>query len=174
MLWSVKNVNTDIQTVMSITIREIKPVEYPFLKEMLYQAIFVAAGEVILPRAVIEEPELKKYIHNFGQDEDLCLVAERDHMLMGAIWIRMMNGYGFVDCSTPELSMAVQVEHRGQGIGTRLLSTMIDRMKSDTFHQVSLSVDKANFAYRMYQKHGFVPHHETDQSITMICALTKV
>jgi ribosomal-protein-alanine N-acetyltransferase len=44
---------------------------------------------------------------------------------IGAAWLRLWSkdeqGYGFVDVHTPELSMAVRPEFRGQGIGTLLL-----------------------------------------------------
>lgn len=46
-----------------------KPDEVVILKDMLYEANQ-------LPREVIEEPELSVFINNWGQPDDLCLVAE--------------------------------------------------------------------------------------------------
>lgn len=155
-------------TDTGLVIREIKPEEYPFLKDMLYQAIFVPDENIVLPREIIEQAVLKQYIRNFGQDDDFCLVAEQHEKLLGAIWIRLINGYGFVDSETPELSMAVQKEYRGKGIGKQLLETMIDHLKGGKFKKISLSVDKKNFAYRLYKKNGFIDYAASDKSITMI------
>jgi ribosomal protein S18 acetylase RimI-like enzyme len=154
-------------TDMGLIIREIKPEEFPFLQEMLYQAIFVADENTVLPREIIEQPDLKRYIKDFGQDADFCLVAQQYENLLGAIWIRLMNGYGFVDCETPELSMAVLKEYRGKGIGKRLLETMIDRLKYNRFKRISLSVDKDNFAHELYKKHGFVDYCASEKTIIM-------
>ncbi len=154
-------------------IREIKPIEYSFLKEMLYQAIYVADKKIVLPREIIEQPDLIKYIQDFGKTGDYCFVAEQKGKLIGAIWIRFIQGYGFVDNETPELSMAVLQGHRGKGIGKQLLATMIDRLKNNQIKYVSLSVDKDNFAYELYRNHGFVDYHTSEKSITMIKELIE-
>ena len=154
-------------------IREIKPSEYSFLKEMLYQAIFVADKEVVLPREIIEQPALIKYIRDFGQDGDFCLVAEQYGKLLGAIWIRLINGYGFVDSETPELSMAVLKEHRGKGIGKQLLVTMIEGLRNNRFRRISLSVDKENYAHRFYKSYGFADYFVSEKSIIMTRELTE-
>ena len=156
-----------MKTDTDLIIREIKPNEFPFLKEMLYQAIFVADKKTVLPREIIEQPDLKRYIQGFGQDGDFCLVAEQHEKLFGAIWIRLFKGYGFVDGETPELSMAVLKGHRGKGIGKHLLATMIDTLKNNRFKRISLSVDKDNFAHRLYKKHGFLDYLTSEKSIIM-------
>jgi ribosomal protein S18 acetylase RimI-like enzyme len=156
-----------------IQIREITPTEYPFLKEMLYQAIFVADENIVLPREIIEQPDLKKYIHDFGQEGDYCLVAEQNKELIGAIWIRYITGYGFVDRETPELSMAVRTEQRGKGVGRQLLTKMSDRLKDRGLQQISLSVDRENFAYGFYKRHGFVDYAVSEKSIIMIKDLSE-
>jgi ribosomal protein S18 acetylase RimI-like enzyme len=157
-----------------LIIREIKPIEYTFLKEMLYQAIFVADDKVVLPREIIEQPDLRKYIQDFGHDGDFCLVAEQHGKLLGAIWIRLINGYGFVDNETPELSMAVLKDYRGNGIGKHLLTIMIDSLKNNRFKRISLSVDKENFAHRLYEKHGFVDYLVFEKSIVMTKELIEI
>lgn len=153
--------------VTDLIIREIKLTEYSFLKEMLYQAIFVADEKVVLPREIIEQPDLKKYFQDFGQNGDFCLVAEKQEKLIGAIWIRFIKAYGFVDNETPELSMAVLKKHRGNGIGEKLLTAMIYRLKDKHLKRVSLSVDRDNFAYGFYKKHGFVDYLASEKTIIM-------
>lgn len=150
-----------------LIIREIKSIEYSFQNEMLYQAIFVADKKIFLPREIIEQPDLRKYIQDFGKVGDYCFVAEQKGKLIGAIWIRFINGYGFVNKETPELSMALLKEHRGKGIGNQLLIAMIDWLTNNRLKRVSLSVDRDNFAYGLYKKHGFVDYLISEKSITM-------
>ncbi len=149
-------------------IRQIKPIEYSFLNEMLYQAIFVADETEVLPRDIIEQPDLKKYIQDFGRIGDFCLVAELNGKLLGAIWIRLIKGYGFIDTETPEMSMAVLKGYRGNGIGKQLLTKMIDTLKDNQVKQVSLSVDKKNFAHGFYKEYGFVDYSTSEKSIIMM------
>lgn len=51
----------------NIVIREIRPTEFEFLEEMLYQAIFLPDKSVVLPRNIIHQPDLKPYIEGFGR-----------------------------------------------------------------------------------------------------------
>jgi len=95
----------------SLKIREIRQAAIPFLDEMLYEAIFVPERDKKLPKDIIKQAELSRYISDFGRLGDICLVAEIQGRLVGAIWVRMFKvdetGFGFVDATTPELSMAV-------------------------------------------------------------------
>ena len=158
-------------------IREIQPVETPFLDEMLYQAIFIAEGERKLPRGITKHPELSRYIKNFGQKGDFCLVAESCGTLVGAIWIRLFTenekGYGYVDDQTPELSMAVLEPYRHKGIGDLLLKEIIQKLTGQNYAQVSLSVDKLNYAYDFYCKYGFEIFESTEKSAILVKQLKK-
>jgi ribosomal protein S18 acetylase RimI-like enzyme len=156
----------------AIIIREIKPSEYSFLEEMLYVSIFIAEGAEKLPRTIIFEPELHKYIKDFGQKNDHCMVAEFNNRLVGACWIRILDesnkGYGFVDAQTPELGMAVLPEFQNKGIGSKLLQAMLHQLKQLKYKQVSLSVDLENFAYKVNTKFGFTNFERTEKSATML------
>ena len=139
---------------------------------MLYQAIFVPVGQKKLPKEIINQPELSRYFINFGKKNDFCLVAEIKGKLIGAIWIRVFKendkGFGFIDNRTPELSMAVLEEYRNNGVGRLLLELMIKRLEKSEYSQISLSVDKDNFAYGFYKKYGFKNYSSTEESVTMI------
>lgn len=159
-------------------IRELKSEETAFLKEALYGAIYLPPGKERLPREIIELPELNRYISDFGRQDDCCLVAELNGILIAAIWIRIFpesaKGYGYVDEFTPELSMSVVEEYRKKGIGTQLLKAMIAEIENKPYRQISLSVDKENYAYDLYKKHGFVVYSETHDSVTMIRKSNKI
>ncbi len=163
--------------ISSLKIRPIKKSEIGFLDIMLYNAVFVPPGHERLPDNIIEHPEISKYIRDFGREGDKCFVAEADKELVGAIWVRHFNetnkAYGFVDPETPELSMAVSEKFRKNGIGTKLLGTMINALTLEGYKQVSLSVDIINYAYDLYKKSGFQDYKKVDESITMILKLSK-
>lgn len=159
----------------SLIIRPITKLEISFLDKMLYRAIFVPIGNERLPDNIIEHPEISKYIKDFGREGDSCLVAEIKGELVGAIWVRHFNetnkAYGFVDSDTPELSMAVYEQFRKKGIGTMLLNTMIKSLTDKGYKQISLSVDKINYAYDLYKKIGFIDYKLFGESMTMIMKL---
>lgn len=159
-------------------IRKIKSDEEYFLREMLYQAIFIPPGKPPLPRSITGQPELARYIKDWGKGAfDLAYVAEHNGMLIGAIWGRQFVlpkvGYGYVDGFTPEISMAIKEAHRGRGIGAALLENISASYNERGVSAISLSVDKLNPAFKFYQKNGFEYHEETGTAITMIKWLSK-
>ncbi len=157
---------------MKATIREMTPAEYPLLEEFLYQAIFQQDLEKLIPRAEIKNPELNVYIKDFGQmPDDYCLCAEVDKQVVGAVWVRIMNGFGSVDQKTPEFAISILPEYRGQGIGTELMQAMLAYLKQAGYAQTSLAVQKENFAWRMYEKIGFGIVAEDEEEYIMVCQL---
>ena len=57
-------------------IREMRSGERYILDDMLYEAIFQPDENNLLPREIIQRPEIKVYIEDFGKEDDYCLVAE--------------------------------------------------------------------------------------------------
>ncbi|HIS36959.1 TPA: GNAT family N-acetyltransferase, partial [Candidatus Scatousia excrementigallinarum] len=108
------------------------------------------------PKSIVELPELKIYYQEFGTEKgDICLVAETDNKIVGAVWTRIVNDFAHIDDNTPSLAIAVAKESRGKEIGTRLLNEMLTVLKDAGFLSVSLSVQKENYAVKMYEKAGF-------------------
>ena len=162
---------------LDFRIREIEPSEHPQLEIFLYEAIYIPEGQKKVDKEIIRLPELWRYIKDFGQKNDICLVAETDNKLIGAIWTRIYpaaeRGYGYVDSETPELSMSVLKEYQQKGVGTRLLEKMLVKLTEYEFEQVSLSVDLQNYAVRLYQKFGFVISESDGKSAIMIKKLKE-
>ena len=153
-------------------IRNILPKEIPLLDDFLYEAIFIPDGVPAPPRFIIENEDLQVYIRDFGRlSDDRCLVAEVDGKIVGAVWTRIMDDYGHVDDQTPSLAISLHKEFRGQGIGTELLRRMLERLRSDGYRRVSLSVQKANYALRMYEKAGFKTVADRGEEVLMVCQL---
>ncbi|MEE1083289.1 MAG: GNAT family N-acetyltransferase [Paludibacteraceae bacterium] len=150
-------------------IRKIQPQEIPVLDDFLYEAIFIPQGVVPPPRSIIEQEDLQVYVRGFGDDpHDHCLVAEVDGKIAGAVWVRIMDDYGHVDDQTPSLAISLYPEYRGQGIGTQLLNQMLNMLRQKGYPQVSLSVQKENYALRMYQKAGFETVEDRGDEVLMV------
>ena len=157
---------------MNYVIREMRPEETPLLRDFLYWAIFVPEGEPAPPRAILEKPELRVYLDEFGsRPADCCLVAEADGRVVGAVWTRIMDDYGHVDDETPSFAISLRPEARGQGAGTALMRAMLDTLRRDGFRRASLAVQKANYALSMYRKVGFEIVGENDEEYIMVCQL---
>ena len=149
-------------------IRKIRPEEIPVLDDFLYEAIFIPQGMVPPPRTIIEQEDLQVYVRGFGESpHDHCLVADCDGKIVGAVWVRIMNDYGHLDDQTPSLAISLYPTYRGQGIGTQLLRQMMDLLRQEGYAQVSLSVQKENYALRMYQKAGFEIVEERGDEVLM-------
>lgn len=150
-------------------IREMRPEEYPLLEEFLYQAIFQKDPENLIPREEIYKPTLQVYIKDFGSlPADHCLCAEEDGRVIGAVWVRIIPGFGSVDDRTPEFAISLLPEFRGKGIGTALMRSMLRHLKDAGFEKTSLAVQKANYALRMYQKVGFKIIDENTEEYIMV------
>lgn len=155
---------------MEYTIRKIKQTELQLLPDFLYEAIFVPEGAVPPPREIINHPELQIYTSDFGrQDADICYVAEVNDKIVGAVWIRIMNDYGHIDDETPSLAISLYKEYRRLGIGKALMKAMLNELEKKGYKQTSLSVQKANYAFKLYEKLGFKIVEENDEEYIMLC-----
>lgn len=157
---------------MDYVIRELKQEEVKLLDTFLYEAIFVPEGIPAPSKDIIHQPELQVYVKNFGADEgDLCLVAQVKNEIVGAVWARIMNDYGHIDDETPSFAISILKEYRNCGIGTELTKQMLMTLKLNGYKQVSLSVQKQNYAVCMYQKAGFEILKENEEEYIMCCRL---
>ena len=154
------------------TIREIRKDEVELLKDFLYEAIFIPEGVTPPPRSILDQPELRVYIDDFGSRKgDHCLVADCNGKVVGAVWTRIMDDYGHVDDDTPSLAISLYEEYRGKGIGTQIMAKMLGLLKKQGFKRVSLAVQKANYAVKIYERIGFQTVDENEQEYIMVCEL---
>lgn len=153
---------------MNYKIRSLKENEQEILADFLYEAIYITEGVEAPPKNIIEQPELQLYISDWGREDDHCLVAEADNRIVGAVWVRIMNDYGHIDDKTPSFAIALYQEYRGMGIGTELMKQMLALLKENGYEKTSLSVQKANYAYRMYRKLGFEIIAENEEEFIMV------
>lgn len=137
-----------------------------FVTDMQYEAFFVPPGGPPFPRTIVDEPDIVGYHVGFGsRDGDIGRVAlGPDGCPIGAAWVRLVRGYGFVDDETPELGIAVTPGHRGLGVGTALMQSILAAAP-----RVSLSVDRRNPAMGLYERLGFeVVRTDGEHSVVML------
>ena len=157
---------------MNYLIRELKQDENKVLDTFLYEAIFIPEGVSAPSKDIINQPDLQVYVKDFGKNKgDLCLVAQVGDKIVGAVWVRIMNDYGHIDNETPSFAISLLKKYRNYGIGTELMKQMLTKLKLEGYKQVSLSVQKMNYAVRMYRKIGFEIVDENDEEYIMICKL---
>ena len=160
---------------MECRIRPLRPEEREaVLGEMMYQALYHPEGGRYA-RDIVLIPALRKYFADFNGPHDRCLVAEAGGNVAEAVWTPLLTvkeaGYGYVDDETPELAIALLPEHRGRGIGTRLLREMIGVLRAAGYQKVSLSVHRTNPAAGLYRALGFEPVREAEEDDVMVLEL---
>ena len=155
-------------------IRQITESEYEILQDFLYEAIFIPEGMSPPGRNIIQAPELQIYVKDFGKKPgDHCLLAEVHGSIAGAVWARIMNDYGHIDDETPSLAISLYPQYRGQGIGTGLMKAMLSLLRERGYRRASLSVQKANYAVRMYAALGFEIFRECGTEFIMVIDLQQ-
>ena len=150
-------------------IRPLKESEIPLLREFLYDAIFIPAGAAPPDPAILDTPELQVYLEGFGsQPHDRALAAVFAGRIVGVVWTRIMHDYGHLYDDTPSLAIAVSAGFRGYGTGTALMRAMLRLLEAEGCEKLSLSVQKANPAARLYRRLGFETVGETDEEYQML------
>ena len=133
---------------MEYLIRKMEVDEYPLLKDFLYEAIFQRDETNLLPRTIINEPSLKVYIEDFGKKkDDYCLCVEVDTKVVGAVWIRSIDGYG---------------------IGTEMMKRMSAYLIQAGYSNASLAVQKDNYAFKVYLNVGFQIIDKNEEEYIMV------
>ena len=143
---------------------------------MLYAALMWNPEAVHYPAEfVLAHPEVVRYHDGWGRDGDLALIGEDEGAPVGAVWYRLFtdddHGEGYVDDATPELAIAVLDGRRGEGIGASLLGAAVQRARDDGLRRLSLSVDPANPAKRLYGRLGWAEYEPGDGLGRMVLEL---
>ena len=117
------------------------------------------------------EHAVYRYVQAWGRPGDAGVIALDDGSAVGAAWYRLFRanapGFGFVDEQTPELAIAVVPSRRGRGFGEELLAGLVARARADGFRALSLAVESANPAIRLYERFGFREHTRDGDTVVM-------
>lgn len=159
---------------MNLRMIEIDASNAALLSNFLYEAIFVPSGMQPPSRDILADPQLQVYVHDFGkQTGDFGLFAEVEGVIAGAVWGRIMEDYGHIDKETPSLAIALYKEYRGKGVGTALLKAMLKLLQEHGYEQVSLAVQKENYAVKLYTACGFRVYRESEEEYIMVRSLRQ-
>lgn len=159
---------------MNIKITRLKYGEYTVLRRFLYLAIFVPKGGNLPDSEILDTPELRVYLDEFGKElSDVAVTLRCDGEIVGAAWSRVMDDYGHLYDGVPSLAISLLPEHRGRGLGKRLLAGLLEELRSSGFDRVTLAVQKANYAAcKLYTGLGFETVGEKDEEYLMLKNLT--
>ena len=110
----------------------------------------------------------ERAVEEVADEEKKDCTTWKNSRIVGAAWVRIMNDYGHVDDETPSLAISLLPEYRKKRIGTALLMSILEQMEKRGYPRISLSVQKANYAVRMYEAAGFRPVREDDEEFIMV------
>ncbi len=160
--------------MINIHLRESNPADFPFLREMLYEAVFWRAAD---SKPAFEEglayPHVSKAFAGWGaRDGDTAVVATIDSKPVGAAWYRFWtdDNYirGYIKETVPVLVIGVHHDYRRQGIGGRLIKWLLDLAAKQSIEKISLMVTKDNHATHLYRQQGFLEYADTGDDFIMV------
>lgn len=128
----------------------------------------------VRPRVtVLEDPAIRHYVAGWRRPGDFgCVAEDARGVAVGACWARLFPadhpGYGFVAAGVPELTLGVYPQWRAQGAGRALLRELARTAAARGHARLSLSVERANFAQRLYVSEGYVTVASHGGSDTMV------
>ena len=114
---------------------------------MLAEAVNWRTGTDGAPLAELRDDDhVARCLDGCGREGDAGqIVEDGSGEPVAAAWYRLMAaerpGYGYIDASTPELSIAVRADSRGRGIGTVLIATLIQDAADVDIADVCLGVE---------------------------------
>jgi len=155
-------------------LRESKQSDIPFLREMLYEAVFWRASDDKPSLAEgLAYPEVSNALAGFGErDGDAAVAAVIDSIPVGAAWYRFWtdesNTRGYVDESMPVLAIGVHSDYRHRGIGGKMVDWLVGYAAKHSVSKISLMVAKDNYAMNLYRQKGFVECADIGDSLLMV------
>ncbi|MFG3559032.1 GNAT family N-acetyltransferase [Micromonospora sp. NPDC047557] len=154
-------------------IRAATPADADFLVDMLVEAVNWLPERDWPRERILADPALAHYVTGWMRPTDVGVVAvDRAHRPLGAAWFRHLSaedpGYGYVADDVPELTIGVRPAWRGRGVGRALLRAVLDAARDRGISTVSLSVERANAAARLYASEGFRTVESFEDADTMV------
>jgi ribosomal protein S18 acetylase RimI-like enzyme len=145
---------------------------------MLIEAVNWEPGRDLSRERILANPALAHYVTAWPRPGEHGAVAcAPDGQPAGACWLRFFTaddpGYGFVAPNVPELSIGVVRRYRGSGVGRTLLREVAEQARDRGTSHISLSVERANVAKRLYVREDFVTVDSGPDADVMIKNLAR-
>lgn len=159
-----------------ISVRAAESRDLRFMKDMLYQAANRPGDDWPPLEESLQEPNNLRFWRGFPRIGDVGVIAEIDGVPVGAAWIRPFSGdelTGNDDPGVPVLVMAVREQHRGGGVGRRMMSSLVDQATVDGVEAINLTTrEYLTAAVRLYESSGFrtVAHRGTQLKMRLTLA----
>jgi GNAT superfamily N-acetyltransferase len=159
-----------------VNLREATAHDTDAVRWALYAALDWDPARTLPPfELVMGHPEAARYHRDWGRPGDLGVIAEVDGEVVGVAYCRLFteedHGHGYVDEHTPEVAVAVRDGRRGEGIGAALMTALADLARANGLDRLSLSVDTANPARRLYERLGYRELSVDDAGVRMLSEL---
>jgi GNAT superfamily N-acetyltransferase len=154
---------------MTVTIRRGDRLDVPFMRSLLGFAYnwHVAVFDTDIA--------ISRYVDAWGRAGDTALVAAEAGHPVGAAWYRLfpetLQGYGFLDERTPELTLVVIPAKQGHGVGRQLLEALLERARTDGYAAVSVSVQRGHLDEGFFHEAGFEEVREDGETVILRRAL---
>ena len=159
---------------MKPNLRTSQLADLPFLRKMLYEAVFwrASANKPSLEDG-LAYPDVSRALVDWGErDGDTTVIATTDSIPIGAAWYRFWTDSnftnGYIDEITPVLGIGVHRDYRHQGVGGKMIERLIDRASKHSIQRMSLSVSKDNYAINLYKQQGFSEYVDKGNAVIMV------
>jgi GNAT superfamily N-acetyltransferase len=158
----------------SMFLRQARISDMPFMREMLYEAVYWRAS---IAKPSFEDGLAPPGVNNAlagwnDHGSDAGVIAQADAVPVGAAWYRFYTKNkcirGHMDDQIPTLVIAVAQEHRGLGIGKQMIKWLTNYASQSGIHAMSLMVSKDNHAASLYRQCGFVEYAVCEDSWLML------
>lgn len=162
--------------MIGFSIRDAAPGDARFLADMAVEAANWDSVRARPRVQVLADPVRQRYHRDWMRPGDLGVVAVDEHGTpIGACWFRLFApdaaGLGFVAHGVPELILGVVGIWRAQGVGRFLLQAAVERARAAGYQRLSLSVERGNFAQRLYVSEGFATVSSGESAHVMVKTL---
>jgi ribosomal protein S18 acetylase RimI-like enzyme len=146
--------------VDAIVCRAVTARDEPFLWQMLFLASHSGDDPDATVATARRDPELSRYVDRWGRPGDRGVIASTASVDVGAAWARLPVGDArdspaFFADDVPEIAIAVAHGFEGRGIGTVMLRSLLDELRTSCM-AVTLNARADNPAVRLYARLGFL------------------
>lgn len=159
-----------------VDVRLATAADRPFLEERLLDAVNWDPSRTALALdEALAMPEIAHYVAGWPGRRDGGVIGSIEGVDIGAAWWTFFPlddpGFGFVAPDVPEITIGVARTSRGRGVGRALLVALHDLAESYGIERLSLSVEPANVAKRLYLSVGYQEIHRDGGAVTMVAEL---
>lgn len=140
---------------MTVSFRQLTPDDTELHRELIYVALWDHPDDPRRPRSVLDSAVVRAYYEDWGQKDDIGILAFQDDKPAGFIQLRFKECVTEQYADLPELVIAVFPEFHRQGIAGKLFGELLALAES-RYAGIRLGVNPRNdAAISLYKKLGF-------------------